>query len=101
MGRRRVGGGVTQKLSSREQSRSGRKVSLRGFHTQPPLVTGVDGGDISPIKESQKKRFIVPINLNTKAILPEYSGYLVKWKNCRHKESPVRELEPSGDGGVT
>lgn len=70
-------------------------MSPRGLHTRPPLETGVDGGDISPTKEGQTNRFIVPVNLNAKAILPEYSGYLVKWKNCRHKESPVREPEPA------
>ena len=56
----RAGVGVHQTLFP-EQSGSGRKVSLGGLQAQPPVVTGLDGGDICSTEEGQKNnRAIVP-----------------------------------------
>ena len=75
-------------------------MSLGGFHTQSPSVTGLDGRDICSIQEGQKNnRAIVPLASNAKAPKQSFasgdSGYLVKWKNCQREESPVREPEPA------
>lgn len=53
-------------------------MSLGVLQTQPPLVKGLDGGDICPIQEGQKNnRAIVPLALNAKAILYKWGFWLL------------------------